>query len=126
MKKRYLFRLIFAVIFFVFLLFVIGGFYHNLKSVPYGTDYQSPVYTINDRDIDFLFDLTYTVTSFSISVVQQGFDRSERSSNNRMTDAQKNLIRGLSRGQKLSIIDIRAVGPDNTPMRLSPVIITIN
>ncbi len=75
---------------------------------------------------NFLFDLTYTVTQFTVSVQQRGFDRSESSNNNRLTAEQKTLIEGLNRGQKLSIIDIRAVGPDKTTRRLPPIILTIN
>jgi len=75
---------------------------------------------------DFLFDLEYQITQFTVSVQQRGFDKSETSNSNRLTQEQRALIESLNRGQKLSIINIRAVGPDNTSRRLPPIILTIN
>lgn len=75
---------------------------------------------------DFLFDLDYQVTQFTVSVQQRGFDRSETSNSNRLTQEQRALIESLNRGQNLSIINIRAVGPDETTRRLPPIILTIN
>lgn len=76
---------------------------------------------------NFQFDLSYTVTQFTVSIqTQGGFDRNETSNSARLTQAQRGLIESLNRGQKLSITNIRAVGPDNTPRSLPPVILTIN
>ncbi len=74
----------------------------------------------------FLFDLEYTVTQFTISVQQRGFDRSETSNSNRITQEQRSLIESLNRGQKLAIINIRAKAPDGSTRRLNPIILTIN
>ncbi len=75
---------------------------------------------------NFLFDLEYTVTQFTVSVQQRGFDRSETSTSNRITQEQRALIESLNRGQKLSIINIRAIAPDESTRRLPPIILTIN
>lgn len=75
---------------------------------------------------NFLFDLEYRVTQFTVSVQQRGFDRSETSNSARLTQEQRTLIESLNRGQKLNIINIRAVAPDETTRRLPPIILTIN
>lgn len=75
---------------------------------------------------NFLFDLEYTVTQFTVSIMVRGFDQQASSSNNRITTEQRALIDQLNRGQKLNIIDIRAVGPDKRVRRLPPIILTIN
>jgi len=75
---------------------------------------------------NFLFDLEYRVSQFTVSIQQRGFDRSETSNSARLTQEQRSLIESLNRGQKLSIINIRAVAPDNTTRRLPPIVLTIN
>jgi len=75
---------------------------------------------------NFLFDLTYTVTGFTMTITQRGFDRQEISTSNRITANQRGLIDALARGQKLYITNIRAVGPDQRSRQLPPVILTIN
>ena len=74
----------------------------------------------------FDFDLRYTVTEFKITINDKGFDFSETSANNRITDDQKSLLNRLTRGKKLYIEGIKAVGPDKRPQDLSPIIITVN
>jgi hypothetical protein len=61
---------------------------------------------------NFEFDLTYTVTGFTVSVNDKGFEITAESNNNRLTDKQKSLISNLRAGQKLIIEKIKAVGPD--------------
>jgi gliding motility-associated protein GldM len=74
----------------------------------------------------FDFDLRYAVTEFKMTINVQGFDRTEPSTNNRLTDKQKALLTGLTKGKKLFIEGIKAVGPDKKPQDLSPIIITVN
>ena len=74
----------------------------------------------------FDFDLRYTVTEFKVSINDKGFDFSESSTNNRLTEAQKGLITRLTRGKKLYIEGVKAVGPDKKPQELNPIIITVN
>jgi hypothetical protein len=74
----------------------------------------------------FDFDLRYNVTEFKVSINDKGFDFSEASTSNRLTDAQKGLLQRLTRGKKLYIEGVKAVGPDKRPQDLSPIIITVN
>ena len=75
---------------------------------------------------NFLFDLQYTVTSFTMTVTKAGFDQNLSSSSQRITQAQRDLIDSMNRGQKLFITEIRAVGPDGVSRRLPAIILTIN
>lgn len=74
---------------------------------------------------NFEFDLTYTITSFSISVNDKGFDITEVSNNNKLTAKQKSLIGNLRAGQRLWIEKITAVGPDGATRNLPPIILKI-
>ncbi len=74
----------------------------------------------------FDFDLRYNITEFRISTVEKGFDVYRDSKNNRITAEQKQILNGLTRGKKLYIENIKAVGPDNKPQDLAPIIITVN
>ncbi|MDX9772229.1 MAG: gliding motility protein GldM [Bacteroidales bacterium] len=75
---------------------------------------------------NFEFDLTYTVTGFTVSVNDKGFEITAESNNNRLTDKQKSLIGNLRAGQKLIIEKIKAVGPDGRTRDLNPIILKIN
>ena len=75
---------------------------------------------------NFEFDLTYTVTGFTVSVNDKGFEITAESNNNRITDKQKGLIGNLRAGQKLIIEKIKAVGPDGRTRDLNPIILKIN
>jgi len=75
---------------------------------------------------NFEFDLTYTVTGFTVSVNDKGFEITAESNNNRITDKQKGLISNLKAGQKLIIEKIKAVGPDGRTRDLNPIILKIN
>ena len=70
---------------------------------------------------NFEFDLKFDVTEFTVSATVQGFVRDQKSSNNRFTDAQLNLIRSLPRGSRVYIQDIKAVGPDGSVRPLSTI-----
>jgi hypothetical protein len=74
----------------------------------------------------FDFDLRYMITEFKMTINVQGFDRTEPSVNNRLTDKQKALLTGLTKGKKLIIEGIKAVGPNKIPVELNPIIITVN
>jgi len=75
---------------------------------------------------NFEFDLVYTVTSFTVSINDKGFDIEKTSNSNRLTDEQKALISGLTRGKKLIFSGIKAVGPDKKTRDLPAVILKIN
>jgi len=74
----------------------------------------------------FDFDLRYNVTQFKISINDKGFDFSESATGNRITPAQKALLQRATRGKKVYVEGIQAVGPDKRPQDLSPIIITVN
>jgi gliding motility-associated protein GldM len=75
---------------------------------------------------NFEFDLTYTVTGFTVSVNDRGFEITADSNSNRITAKQKELIGNLRAGQKLIIEKIKAVGPDGRTRDLNPIILKIN
>lgn len=75
---------------------------------------------------DFLFDLEYRVTSHTMIATIRGFDQEKSSNSATITADQRALITSLSRGQKLYITEIKAIGPDNRPRSLPPIILTIN
>ena len=75
---------------------------------------------------DFDFDLTFNVTEFTVMAPVQGFVQDFRSTNNRFTDKQKDLIRSLNRGNPVYIQDIKAVGPDGTVRLLGTIYFKIN
>jgi gliding motility-associated protein GldM len=75
---------------------------------------------------DFDFDLRFTVTEFTLTFNDKGFDVSETSTNNRITDKQRALINRLIRGKKLYVEKVKATGPDKKVRDIAPVIITVN
>jgi hypothetical protein len=75
---------------------------------------------------DFEFDLTFTVTEFTVFSVVQGFVKQYTSKNNRFTQEQRNLINTLSKGSPIYIQDIKAVGPDGTIRPLSTINFRLN
>ncbi len=70
---------------------------------------------------DFDFDLTFTVTGFTVESVQRGFVVDARSTSNRLTDAQREIIRDAGRNQRVLFDDITAVSPAGEQRRLPPV-----
>jgi gliding motility-associated protein GldM len=75
---------------------------------------------------DFDFELEYVVTRFNVSAIKNGYNVDEPSKNNRFTDAQKDLVKGLARGAKVFINDIKAVGPDKRTVSLGSITLTLD
>jgi len=75
--------------------------------------------------LDFDFDLTYTVTGFTIFYTDKGMDIEEPSTSTTITPKQKQAMERLTRGKNLSIKDIRAIGPDGKTVDLNPIILKI-
>jgi len=75
---------------------------------------------------DFDFDLRFTVTEFKLSFDERGLTVDASSKSNRITDEQKGILNRLTRGKKLFVQDIKAVGPDKKVRDLSPIIIIVN
>jgi len=75
---------------------------------------------------DFLFDVDFTVTEFTVSAaLSGGFTRLEKSDSNRFTSGQKEIFRALKTGQRVYIESIKAIGPDGVPQDLNPIIIKV-
>ncbi len=75
---------------------------------------------------DFDFELEYKVTQFSIARNRQGFFVSLPSNSNKITEEQKELIKGASKGDRITIEDIKAVGPDKRNKKLASIVITVD
>ncbi len=75
---------------------------------------------------NFDFDLTFTVTEFTVLCIVQGFVRDSKSNNNRFTDQQRNIIANLNRGNPVYIQDIKAIGPDGSVRPLGTINFKIN
>ena len=65
-----------------------------------------------DLGADFLFDVRYTVTQFTMETMTGGVSRAEASTSQMFTPAQMALIRTLTRGSKVFFTNIKARGPD--------------
>jgi hypothetical protein len=75
---------------------------------------------------DFDFQLEYVITRFNVSIMKGGYVIDEPSKNNRFTSAQMELIKGLGRGSKVFINDIKAVGPDKVTKSLGSITLTLD
>jgi gliding motility-associated protein GldM len=75
---------------------------------------------------DFDFDLQYKITGFSMLYTDRMGDFEEPSSSSSLTPKQKELLGRLTRGKYLTIKDIKAVGPDNRTVDLSPMLFKID
>ena len=75
---------------------------------------------------DFEFDLVYKITSFTVLYTDSRGDFEEPSTNNALTQKQKDLITRLARGKNLFIKDIKCLAPDGRTLDLSPIILKID
>ncbi len=75
---------------------------------------------------DFEFDLTYTVTEFTMAFVDR-FGLAERSATgSRLTQEQKDIIGRLTRGQTLTFYNIKARSPYGKIEELSPIVLKVD
>ena len=75
---------------------------------------------------NFDFDLKWTISKFTVSTTRGGYQVDETSESNMLTEAQKELIKSTSRGQKVYFENIRAIGPGGTRRALGSITITID
>jgi len=75
---------------------------------------------------DFDFDMKWTVVSFKVTMVKGGYVTDESSSSSLFTNAQKEMFKGTSRGQKVVIEEIRAEGPGGQRRNLNSVLLTVD
>jgi gliding motility-associated protein GldM len=74
---------------------------------------------------NFDFDLKYDITEFTITISDKGFDYEKISKSNIITGEQKDLINRLTRNKNLTIVGIKAIGPDKRPRELPAVVLKI-
>jgi gliding motility-associated protein GldM len=74
---------------------------------------------------NFDFDLKYDITEFTISINDKGFDYEKSSKNNIITSEQKDLINRLTRNKNLTIVNIKALGPDKRVRDLPAIVLKI-
>jgi len=74
---------------------------------------------------NFLFDIRYTITRFTVVVTQKGFTADDISNSQLFTEEQKRLLLSLKRGDRFNIEDIYAVGPNDKEVSLSSIIFKI-
>ena len=74
---------------------------------------------------NFEFDLTFKVTEFSVETIVAGFSVEKPVKSNRFSTEQISLISNVSKGQKVYITNIKAVGPDGTIRQLGSIALTV-
>lgn len=75
---------------------------------------------------DFLFEVEFKVTEFTIGFFDtSGMWNEESSSSEKFTSAQKQIFRSMRSGQRIAIENIKALGPDGKVQTLSPINITV-
>jgi gliding motility-associated protein GldM len=74
---------------------------------------------------NFEFDLQFRVTEFTVSTVVGGFTTDKSVKSNRFSSEQMALIKQTTKGQKVYIEGIRAIGPDGTTRQLGSIALTI-
>jgi len=75
---------------------------------------------------DFLFDLRFGVTGFTMRVITKDGERSEASSSAQFTEKQKALINGLTKGQVVMFTDIKARSTTGVTKDLIDISLRIN
>jgi gliding motility-associated protein GldM len=75
---------------------------------------------------DFLFEVDFEVTEFKMGFTDaSGIWSEEPSNGNRFTSDMRSIFRTMRPGQKVSLTDIKAIGPDGKVRALSPINITV-
>ncbi|MGM0550409.1 MAG: gliding motility protein GldM [Bacteroidota bacterium] len=75
---------------------------------------------------NFDFDLTFNITSYTISTTDQGgYFIEEPIEGSRITDRAKDMIDQARRNQKINFEDIRAIGPDGVERKLAAIVFTV-
>jgi gliding motility-associated protein GldM len=74
---------------------------------------------------NFDFDAPFKVTEFTIAASIKGFTRELPSKGNRITDEQRDLLKGMNKGDRVTFTDIKAVGPDGRVRELNGVIFKV-
>ena len=75
---------------------------------------------------NFIFDIKYTITSFSVDVNQRGYQVTKYAKGNKVTDEMKTAFESLQVGSVIYFNNISCKGPDGAPKSLPSIKLTIN
>ena len=75
---------------------------------------------------NFVFDIKYTITGFSVDVNQRGYQVTKYAKGNKVTDEMKSTFESLQVGSVIYFNNISCKGPDGAPKSLPSVKLTIN
>jgi gliding motility-associated protein GldM len=70
---------------------------------------------------NFDFDLKFQVLGFDLVSTVNGFERVEKSTSNKVTTGQSNLLNSLKKGNRITIENIKAKGPDGRERTLNSI-----
>ncbi|MBN2892891.1 MAG: hypothetical protein JXL97_13570 [Bacteroidales bacterium] len=74
---------------------------------------------------DFVFDLSFPVTEFTVSATIDGVIQESNSTSSAITEEQKEIFRQLKSGDKVYFENIKALAPDGTIRELNPLMFKI-
>lgn len=74
---------------------------------------------------DFVFDLKFKVQSFTLTVTKGGFTTSKDANGGAFTNEQREMLKGLGKGSKFYIENIKVQGPDGV-RKLSSLVMTVD
>ncbi len=74
---------------------------------------------------NFVFDVRFKVTKFTVSVFWKGVWHERATTGNRFSKQQISLIRRVIKHRKVYIENIEAIGPDGTTRKLAPIMFRI-
>lgn len=74
---------------------------------------------------NFEFDAKFYVTEFTVSASINGFTQDQMAKNNKITEAQKNIIRNAQKGSRVIFTGIKATGPDGRLRDLNDIVFKI-
>lgn len=84
---------------------------------------QAGVFAVMEN---FDFDLEFKIIEFTVSTTDKGgYYINETTKGNVFTPAQLGLIKGLRRGSRLNIEEVKAIGPDGSVRNLAPIVFEI-
>ncbi|OFX88285.1 MAG: hypothetical protein A2W99_10660 [Bacteroidetes bacterium GWF2_33_16] len=84
---------------------------------------QAGVFAVMEN---FDFELEFKIIEFSVSTTDKGgYTIQQKTTGNKFTQAQYNLLKDIRRGQRVNIEDVKAVGPDGSVRNLPPIVFEI-
>ncbi|MBK7131995.1 MAG: hypothetical protein IPH69_03965 [Bacteroidales bacterium] len=81
--------------------------------------------SLEARLVDFAWDMSFTITGFTMMYTRDDTDYEMVSGNNKLTEKMKSVLAGFRKGDYIVFKDIKALGPDGRTRDLSPVILKL-